>query len=90
MPTVTPWRTPKSRQTSAQNDHHRVFGPFVRQTADERVGHNMGPPRGLGELRRAPGLLDALGNAGYPIGLLKELGEFVRLHLLEAHEDELR
>ena len=27
-----------------------------------------------------------LGSAGYPIGVLKELGEFVRLHLLEAHE----
>jgi hypothetical protein len=35
-------------------------------------------------------LLDVLGSAGYPIGLLKELGELVRLHLLKAHQDELR
>ena len=47
-------------------------------------------PRGGCEPRKAPGLLDVLGNAGYPIGLLKDVGELVRLHLMEAHEDEMR
>jgi len=35
------------------------------------------------------GLLDAPACPGYPVGLLKELGELVRLHLCEAHKDEL-
>jgi hypothetical protein len=36
-----------------------------------------------------PVLLDVLWCPGYSVGLLKKLGELVRLHVCEAHEDEL-
>ena len=35
------------------------------------------------------GLLNVPWYPGYSIGLLKKLGELIRLHLCEAHEDEL-